>query len=193
METPATIETPRKTRGDAVNLRPFEADLDQWLCIEEMTFAQAAQKLAETHGTNVSTKVLWRWLKKHNAQKLRQTILRNITSGAQAMRQLRDHAARHEIPQLEELMGLLRVITANLATRPDAAVKTEAIVSLLRPVIEHAKLQQREQQLGIDRMKLEILQRRAARDEEAEKTMSDSGMSAEQKMAKFREIFGIAA
>lgn len=193
MDTPVTLDTPRKTRGDAVNLREYETDLDKWLCVDEVTFAVAARRMEEVHGVKVSPKVLWRWLRKHNAQKLRQTILRNVTSGAQAMRQLRDHAARHQLPQVEELMGMLRVITANLATRPDAAVNADSIVSLLRPVLEHMKIQQRGEQLKIDQGKLEILQRRAMRDEEAEKTMSNSALSEDEKMARFREIFGIHA
>lgn len=191
MDTPVTIETPRKTRGDAINLRPFEADLDQWLCVEEITLAAAARKLEELHGVHASPKVLWRWLRKHNAQKLRQTILRNITSGAQAVRQLREHASRHEVPQLDELMSLVRVLAANLATRPDATVRAESIVALIRPVIEHAKLGQRQQQLGIDQAKLELLQREAALAEEARRTVRDTSMTDEERMAFFRQKFGL--
>lgn len=191
MDTPVTIETPRKTRGDATQLREYEADLDQWLCVDEITLAAAARKLEETHGVRVSTKVLWRWLRKHNAQKLRQTILRNITSGAAAVRQLRDHATRHEVPQLDELMSLVRVLAANLATRPDATIRAESIVALIRPIIEHAKLAQAGARIAIDQAKLELLQRAAERDAAAQRTISDETLTPEQKMAAFKDIFGI--
>lgn len=191
MDAPFPTEPIRKTRGDAVPLREYERDLEKWLVIEGLTYAATSARMLEVHGVKVSPKVLWRWLKKHNAQRLRQTILANITSAAQATRQLRDHAARHGLPEVGELMGLLRVIAANVATRPDAAVNADTIVSLLRPVIEHMKLQQGARKLELEQGRLELLQRRAALAEAAEKTLHDTQLDDAAKMAEFARIFGL--
>lgn len=187
------MDTERKPRGDAKKLHAYEEDLEAWLVREQITYAAAVGRISEKYGDAVTIKQLHRWLRRYNDRQLKETILRNITAGAEATRQIHRMAERHGVPDLESLISWVRVLIANLATRPDASVDVESLTGLIRPAIEWAKIQRKDQELALDREKLDLLKRKAALAEQAEGVLKDETMTPEQKMARFRETFGLPA
>jgi hypothetical protein len=185
------MDPERKPRGDATPLHEHAEDLAKWLLDEGVTYAVAVKRLADEHGVTTSRAALHRWLRRYERVRLRERVLRNITAGAEATRQIRAQAHAHGIPQIDELISWVRVLVANLATRADAAVDVQGLVSLIKPVIDWQKVQQRGQELEMDREKLELLKRKAAMAEAAEQTLGDTSLTPEQKMTRFREVFGI--
>ena len=185
------IDSSRKSRGDAKPLHSYEEDLEAWLVREGITYRAAAARIAEKYGDTVSIKQLHSWYRRRNERTLKETILRNITAGAEATRQIRAQAERHGVPDLDSLISWVRVLIAQLATRPDAAVDVESLTGLIRPAIEWAKIQQKDRTLEMDREKLELLKRRAALAVEAEGVLKDGSLTPEQMMARFRETFGL--
>ena len=183
----------RKQRGDAHPLHAYDADLEQWLCRDNVTYAQAVQRLSEKHGAKATIKQLHRWYQRHQATQLQDRILRNITTGAEAVRQIRTQAQAHGIPQLDELIGWVRVLIANLATRPDAEVDVGALTRLIQPAMDWARLQTRHQELQIDREKLELLKAKAAM---ADAAMAAAGavenLTPEERLSRIRGVFGMA-
>lgn len=185
------MDAERKPRGDAKSLLAYEEDLEAWLVKEGITYAAAVGRISEKYGEAVTIKQLHRWLRLRNQKALKETILRNVTAGAEATRQIHSLAQRHGVPDLDALISWVRVLIANLATRPDASVDVESLTSLIRPAIEWAKIQRKDQELAMDREKLELLKRKAALAEQAEGIVKDESLTPDQKMARFRETFGL--
>jgi hypothetical protein len=183
--------TERKPRGDAKNLRNYEEDLESWLIKEGITYAACVQRISEKYGDAVSIKQLHLWLRRRNERQLRETILRNVTAGAEATRQIKAQAQRHGVPDLDALISWVRVLIANLATRPDAEVDVDSLTAMLKPALEWAKLQRKDAELAMDRERLELLKRKAAQAETAEGIVRDTTLTPEEKMRRFRQTFGM--
>lgn len=186
-----TIE--RKRRGDAKSLQNYEVDLEQWLILEGVTYANAVRRISDKYGDAVSIKQLHTWLRRYNERQLREKILRNVTAGAEATRQIKAQAERHGVPDLDSLISWVRVLIANLATRPDSDVDVEELTSLIKPALEWAKLQHKESELALDRERLDLLKRKAEQAEKAEGIVRDETLTPEEKMRRFRETFGLPA
>lgn len=182
----------RKTRGDATHLAAYDDDLDAWLCQENLTYAQAATRLHERHGVDATVKQLHRWYQRHTEGQLRERVLRNITTGAEAVRQIRTQAQAHGIPQLDELIGWVRVLIANLATRPDAEVNVVALTRLIQPAIDWARLQTRHQELDLDRERLELLKRKAEMADAAKAVTEAADLTPEERMDRIKAVFGMS-
>ncbi len=182
----------RKPRGDNRLLAPHDELLERWIGQENLTYAQAQARLERDHGLRISISALHRWWRRRGQRKIREVVLRNITAGAEATRQIAGLAERQGVPDLDQLISWVRVLIANLATRPDAKVDVEGLVQLIRPAMEWAKIRQRGEQLEMDREKLELLKRKAAAAEAAEAVAGDTELTPEQKMQRFREIFGLS-
>lgn len=139
----------RKVRGDAAaELAPHDALLEKLLCVENLTYAQVAQRLEAEHGVRTTVKRLHRWYHRHEAEKLRDRTLRNITSSAEAVRQIRAQAEKQGVPRVEELMSLVRVLTMRVATS-GAEVDVESITKLMHPVLEWARLQTKQTEVAL--------------------------------------------
>ena len=187
------MDTERKPRGDAKSLRNYEEDLEAWLCGEGITYAACVQRISEKYEDTVSIKQLHLWLRRRNERQLRETILRNVTAGAEATRQIRTQAERHGMPDVDSLIKWVRVLIANLSTRPDAKVDVESLVLMFKPVLTWHKLKQKDVELGMEREKLDLLKRKAEQAAAAESTLRDETLTPEEKMARFRETFGLGS
>lgn len=185
------MDNERKARGDAKQLQDYDEDLEQWLIKEGITYAACVRRISDKYGDTVTVKQLHRWYRNRQHRQLKETILRNITAGAEATRQIRAQAEKHSVPDLDALISWVRVLIANLATRPDATVDVESLTGLIRPALEWAKIQRQDQQLALDREKLDLLKRKAEIAERAEGVLKDETLTPEQKMARFRETFGL--
>ncbi len=185
------MDADRKPRGDNRLLAPHDALLERWIGQENLTYAQAQARLERDHGLRVSVSALHRWWRRRGQQKIREVVLRNITAGAEATKQIATLAERQGVPELDQLISWVRILIANLATRPDAQVDVDGLVQLMRPAMEWAKIQQRGAQLEMDRQKLELLKRKAAAAEAAEAVAGDAQLTPDEKMQRFREIFGL--
>lgn len=182
----------RKRRGDSKGgLEQHDMALEEWLCRENITYAQAVARLAEK-GVKASVKQLHRWYQRRSEEMVKETILRNVTSGAEAMRAFRKQAEAQGVPQLDELIGWVRVLVAKLSMQGGSEVNAQQINDLLRPVLVWARLQTRKDQLELDREKLDLLKAKAAMADKAMDVAGDGEKSPEERMAAIRGIFGMA-
>src|ERR1700739_4658108 len=100
-------------------LDPFAEQLDHWFGVENMTLAQAADRLREL-GCNVTVANLSHWCRVRRQQQWQEQLLHEISSGAQQCEQVEKEFAEAAAPDMETLLKLHRVLLLQLSTQASA-------------------------------------------------------------------------
>lgn len=152
--------------------------------------AQAELKLAKC---DVSLGRLSEWWSSRQSAMWQESILKQITSGARQCREVEAAFAEAPAPEFDTLIKLHRVLILKLSTQGNADPELLELVNrMMKPVVQFARLQQLEQQNKIEERKLVLLEKKAAMADQAE-AVAKSDLTAEEKAARMREVFGIAA
>lgn len=187
------LEPGRKRRGDASRIDPHADIVMQWLERDGQTYAEVVAEL-RARGVDTSVSSLSRWYQARQREALRGRILRNITSASQATQEIRAQARAEGLPGTSEVMNYVGVLATQLSLRPETEVDPGNLGKLLAPLLEWERLKRKDRELEMDREKLELLKRKAAQAEEAGKIAGDEAAGTpEERMAKIRAIFGMAA
>jgi hypothetical protein len=125
-------------------LDPFADQLDHWFGVENMTLAQARERLREL-GCDVSLNNLAHWCRVRRRQQCQEQLLHDISSGAQQCEQVEKEFAEAAAPNVETLLKLQRVLILQLSTQASADPQLIKLVNQsMRPVLEHAQQQSHE-------------------------------------------------
>src|ERR1700752_2552786 len=90
-------------------LDPFAEQLDHWFGVENMTLAQAIDRLHEL-GCDVSRNNLSHWCRVRRQRQWQEQLLHDISSGARQCEQMEKEFAENAAPDLETLLKLHRVL-----------------------------------------------------------------------------------
>lgn len=161
------------------------ADLDKWLGEEDLTLSQAAERLAAA-GCRISLTGLSNWWTVRREDLNRQQLLDRLTMANAADAEVKAQLQITDAPETATLMKLLNVFIMQLAVNGGVHNAGE-IVSLIRPVIEHAKLQEKAKDRELDERRLKILEQKAAMADQAGAVLA-SNLSQEEQNARLREI-----
>ena len=168
--------------------------LDQWLSKpeeggENMALIPACARLKAEHGCSVSAGTLSVWWSKRQRNKSVANLRESIVTGRKAIDDVENDFATNPPPTLDLLIRWLRVTIFNLATSGNvSAEELKLICETIKPVMEFAKLEQKQNEFGLDREKFELLKRRAEQAEQAE-GLSKSSLTPEEQAQRLREIF----
>jgi hypothetical protein len=147
-------------------------------------------------GCDTSEASVSRYLRDLRSRKLQERILTKVATGAEHVRKLEAAFAANPAPELETIMRLQRVLVMELATNGQADPKLLGLADqLTRTVLEYTsgktKAAQKQIELEQGERKLKIVEQTAAQADAAKKVV-ESSLTAEQKDAEYRRIFGLA-
>jgi hypothetical protein len=182
----------RKKRADArLERLPAEQQVELVRFAESHTLDEAVVWLRE-RGVRISRTALANWLEGRRMRDTQERILRSIASGAQLMRECEREYGKNPAPTVEQLIRLFRTLVMQIASAGACDPEfLRAAAPMMGQVLEAERLAVKRQELMLEERRVAVLERRAAQAEAAQGVVQDGALSAEEKMAKMREIFGI--
>jgi hypothetical protein len=182
----------KKVRADAV-LERLEPALQQEVVAhgESHTLDETVEWL-RGRGVRVSRTALANWLEGRRTREVQERVLRSIATGAELMRNCEREYGRNPAPTVEQLIRLFRTLVMQLAGAgacdPDFL---RVAAPMMGQVLEAERLAVKRAELSLEERRVAVLEKRAAQADQAAAVTADAGLSAEEKMRRMREIFGI--
>ncbi len=152
----------------STKLAPYLEQLEQWLGVEELGLAEVQERLRAL-GCTVSTSRLSRWWRARQREHLETQLLLQIAKAARECQAVEAEFGRNPAPPLETLIKLHRVLVLKLSTQANLAPNLLSLVAqLMRPVMEWARLQEKQKQRELAEQKYrdELAAQKAVRDKE---------------------------
>lgn len=166
--------------------------LDEWFGIEKQPLKWVQEQLRQD-GLVVSLSRLSDWWSARQSDMQEAKLLGQIATGARQSQEVEQAFGKNPPPDFATLIKLHRVLIMKLSTQSESDPEMLELVNrMMRPVIQFARLEQLGQQNRIEERKLELLEQKAKQAEQAQQVTADTGMSAEEKTAKMRQIFGMS-
>ena len=175
-------------------LDQFAERLDQWFGIEKKTILEVQQQL-KLDGCTVSTGRLSQWWSQRSSQLMQDKLLAQISTGANACKKVETEFAKNPAPELETLIKLHRVLVMKLSTEGNVNPELlELVASLMKPVMEFAKLDVKKDEVNLTRQKFqretcELFIKWFA-DAEAKKILSSNAPTADKTERLGQRLFG---
>lgn len=184
----------RKPRSDASPFDRFQADLDQWLTVENLSYKDTLERLRGVWpaGERVpSLSSLQRW-----AERRRQDLmLERIAASAAKAKEVTGAFAQNPGDAYSALLSMIGQAAFEMRLQRGEGLDMDTLKDLAQVVQvglvarnAEANLRIKEEELKLKERRVVLLEKKAA---EATETLEDGALSDEQKMARFREIFGI--
>ena len=184
----------RKPRSDTTPFDRFRDQLDQWLLVDNLSYDDALARLAEIWPAGErrpSRSSLARWAEKRRQER----VLEKISASARSAQAVTAQFAANPHDAYGALLNLIGQAAFEARIQKGDALDMDTLKDLaevvqvgLRSRNEDAKLQLREKELALKERRIVLLEKQAA---DATDTLQDGALTDEQKMARFREIFGI--
>lgn len=116
-----------------------------WFATEpELRLVDAVTRLADL-GVKATPGELSIFLRRHRDEDEREKMLYGVATGAEKCRELDEAFAKNPAPELSLLIKLLKNLILNLNLNPDTAPEhLELATNLMRPVIEFARIEQKQ-------------------------------------------------
>jgi len=174
--------TARKTRGDSKldALKPAQRDqLAEWLTIDNLTYAQARERVQEEFGVSTTTSALCSFFSRY----------------AVPRKYAQSRASAEEFAQLMEgnfdapTIKAAKQLAFDALTSPQADLKSAK--ALLKIVGDSSKLALAQEKLSLDARKVKLLESKAAQADAASKVMQDASLTPEQREAAVKEALGL--
>jgi hypothetical protein len=184
----------RKTRSDASPFDRFQSDLDRWLTAENLSYDETLTRLKAVWpaGERVPSKsALQRWA----SRRRQDLILSRIASSAAKAKQVTSAFEKNPGDAYAALLGLIGQTAFEMKLKGGESLDMDTLKDLAQLVQvglvarnAEASLRIKEEDLKLKERRVVLLEKKAA---DATATLSDSALTDEQKMNRFREIFGI--
>lgn len=153
-------------------------------------------------GVSVAKSTLSEFLERERQRRAQESLLSSIVSGSEQCRRVESEFAKNPAPELETLVKLHRVLILNLTTLGKAGGSATCDTSLLKladqmtntvitAISAKTKAELEAKKLSLQERRVSLLEKKAAAYDKA-KSVSESKMTAEEKAAEFRRIFGMA-
>lgn len=184
----------RKTRSDASPFDRHRSDLDQWLLVENLSYEDTLARLRAVwpEGERMpSRSALQRWADRRRQEK----VLERIASSAASANEVRGAFAANPSDTFGTLLGMigqaafeLRMGKGDALGIDDMKALAELVQVGLKARHDEATLRIKEQALALQERRVAMLEKQST---DATAVVADGALTDEQKMARFREIFGI--
>lgn len=172
----------RKPRSDSVieGLPPAQREqVSNWLSDENLSYTETVRKIAETYGVRTSVGALQTWF----------TRIERPRQYAAAKGAADEFAGLMEGNFDDANIRLAKQLAFEFLSSPSPSIGAAKV--LLKIVGDSAKLKIAQEKVGLDARKVAILEARASQADAAEAVSANAQLSAEQKAARIREIFGL--
>lgn len=184
----------RKPRSDSSPFDLYQEQLDQWLWAENLSYDDALARLREAWPAGErmpSRSSLQRWADRRRQERM----LDRIASSAATAQAVTAQFAANPHDAYGALLGMIGQAAFELRLGKGDQLDMDTLKDLaevvqvgLRARAEDAKLRLREQDLALKERRIVLLEQQATA---ATDTLTDGALTDDQKMARFREIFGI--
>lgn len=184
----------RKPRSDASPFDRYQEQLDQWLWAENLSYDDALSRLREVWPAGErapSRSSLQRWADRRRQERM----LDRIAASAATAKAVTGQFAANPHDAYGALLGMIGQAAFEMRLAAGDRLDMDTLKDLaevvqvgLRSRAEDAKLRLREQDLALKERRIVLLEKQAS---EATATLTDGALTDDQKMARFREIFGI--
>ncbi|MBX3732601.1 MAG: hypothetical protein KF791_08410 [Verrucomicrobiae bacterium] len=168
-------------------------NLAKWFSEEKLTLAQAVQRLASV-GVKVSPSRLSDWWAGYQEQELHAEaearLYADLATGSRIAREVGEMAAAAPT-DVSTLVKLMERLILQISVRGEMPAQMKVLPALVRTALEGIRMQLLERKVSVDEGKLELLQAKAAKAEEAERVVGDPTMTPEEKQAQIHAIFGM--
>jgi hypothetical protein len=143
-------------------LDPFQADLDQWLGVENVTLAEVAERL-KLKGLDASLSRISVWWEARQQELRNEAMLDRLSAGNHFQRELKATLEENPPPDVAQLAALFRQIVSELTVYKDVdGKKLKTANELFKSVLESHKVEQSGQALAQAERKLKILEDQVA-------------------------------
>jgi len=186
MKTP---ERTGETKGDEAQwdlagerklLEPHRGRLLHWFGVEDLTAKEVVEELKKER-VCVSVKTLQYWLGRNRGETMQVRLLNAIRRASRQSQEVSAELEKHPAPELETIASLHRVVAFDLARLAiDDRAVAEVSAKMTKLVLEIVKVQAWKAEQELD-----------ARHEKGEEE-EGRRMTAEEKEAEFKRIFGIS-
>lgn len=184
----------RKPRSDSSPFDRFKADLDQWLTVENLSYDDTLKRLRGVwpSGEKLPSKsALQRW-----AERRRQDLmLERIAASAAKAQEVTGAFAANPGDAYSALLGLIGQAAFEMRLNAAESLDMDTLKDLAQVVQvglmarnAEATLRIKEEDLKLKERRVVLLEKKAA---DATDTLTDGALTDEQKMSRFREIFGV--
>lgn len=155
----------------------------------QLTLADCCARLA-SRGCSVTPSRLSDYLAARRAAELRRSLLAGIVTGSQMARQIDEAFAKNPPPELKLLVGLVKnlVLELNVKGQADPELLTVAN-SMLKSVLEFAKLEAKQVDLGLAERRVVVLERQ---NDQARTALTNPELTPAERERRMKEIFGLA-
>lgn len=132
-------------------LSPHRDDILAWFEAEPtLRLADACARLGE-RGVKCTPGELSIYLRRHREHEDREKMLFGVASGAEKCRELDEAFKANPAPQLAIIIGILKNLIINLNLNPDTPPEIlERATALLKPVVEFARIEQKQRDAELD-------------------------------------------
>lgn len=181
---------PRKHRADSKlgklpkNIRE---QMERWMFEESHTYEWMSLQIREQTGMKVPTSTLSNWFRRIGQERMLERI---AAAAAQAREVNKTMGVDDNQSAFSALMTLVRVEAFEQARQQGKRVDLEKITAFTKLAIEARKLELSEADMKLRERRLELLEKKAAQAEEAEKALRGGGDPADV-LRQIREVFGI--
>jgi hypothetical protein len=180
-------------------LDPFAERLTQWFTPRDkggdgLTIEQARAQL-KLDGCTVSTGRLSEWWQARQSELLQDKLLKQISTGANQVREVEKMLAKNPAPETETLIKLVRVLILKFSTEANMTPEmSELVFNMLKPVIKWHEVQGKAEERSFNREKwqretCELFIKWFA-DEEAKKILSSNVPTADKTERLGQRLFG---
>lgn len=175
----------RKPRADSkLKSLPgqIQAELREWLVEENVSYATARKWLKERHGVQTSIGAICDFWQSH-------CFGQRFKRAREVADSLKDALAQSPDLFDESTRGAISQRAFELAVAKDADIGE--LTKLCKVMGDSSKLAIKQKELDLAERRLEMLEKKAAQADEAEGVAKDKTLTAEEKEARHKEIFGI--
>lgn len=168
-----------KRRADSTPFEQHAVDLDRWLGAENVTYDAAVQRLALQKGFQCSRSALHKWWTRRQRQRVQDEVLARLASGSQTAAAVEKAFEKNAPPAVDTLIKLVRGLVMQLAVHGEAG-DAKAMVDLLRPVMEHLRIEEKRKDRELELRKVTLLEEKASEAKaKLEGVVKGGGLSAE--------------
>jgi hypothetical protein len=177
-------------KGRKSKLDPHAEQIAEWYRAEPALTLEDCCARLRALGCRVSTGRLSDYLKAQRSQALQESLLAGIVSGSRMARKIDEAFAKDPPPELRTLVGLVKnlVLNLNVNGQADPAL-LDVANTMLKTVLEFARLEAKQADTALAERRLKLLEQQET---DTRQTLANPSLSAADKEAKIKRIFGLA-
>lgn len=174
----------------ASKLDQYAEQLTEWFLLN-LSLRDAQLRLKNLN-CSVSLSRLSSWWEQEQQRRSQTQMLERIAIGSQQCAEIEKQFGKNPPPEISTLIKIMRTLIMQLTVRgqTDPAMLKLA-TSLIKPVMDHLHIQEREKDRELEERRVKLLEQRASQAEKAEQVAS-SDASPEEKEQRIKSIFGMS-